>query len=319
MLALAASTSAALSNAELYQRVALEKERSFAILANIADGIVAVDREGMVVLWNEAAAKITGVAAADALGRSPVDVLQRTLESGADVPVGDRLVSIMRGREEVWLSVTEAVMRDPAGAVAGRIFAFRDISADRLVEQMKSDFVSTVSHELRTPLTSIYGFAETLLRQDVLFGESERETFLGYIASESARLTEIVDALLNVARLDSGTLQVELVPTDIGKLLEEAVSGDAEPAIANGHRFVVDLDPDVPPVRADPDKLREVVGQLVENAVKYSPAGAVVRLEARARPDAVEITVADEGKGIPESDLDRIFDKFYRGSETQPG
>ena len=200
MLALAASTSAALSNAELYQRVALEKERSFAILANIADGIVAVDRDGHVVLWNAAAEKITGVPADEALGRTPVQVLQRTLESDGGTGQGDRLVSIQRGGEEVWLSLTEAVMRDPAGAVAGRIFAFRDISADRLVEQMKSDFVSTVSHELRTPLTSIYGFAETLLRQDVLFGEEERRTFLGYIASESQRLTAIVDALLNVAR-----------------------------------------------------------------------------------------------------------------------
>ena len=87
-------------------------------------------------------------------------------------------------------------MRDPAGAIAGRIFAFRDISAERVVEQMKSDFVSTVSHELRSPLTSIYGFAETLLRDDVLFGEEERATFLSYIASESERLTAIVDRLL---------------------------------------------------------------------------------------------------------------------------
>src|SRR5205085_10339948 len=132
LLALAASTSAALSNAELYQRVALEKERSYAILANIADGIVAVDRDGAVVLWNRAAEKIAGVPGEEALGRAPADVLQRTLESGSETPVGDRLVSIMRGREEVWLSVTEAVMRDPAGAVAGRIFAFRDISSDRL-------------------------------------------------------------------------------------------------------------------------------------------------------------------------------------------
>ena len=92
---------------------------------------------------------------------------------------GSRLVPIRRGSDEVWLSLSEAVMTDPAGAVAGRIFAFRDISAERAVEQMKSDFVSTVSHELRTPLTSIYGFAETLLRQDVLFGEEERATFLG--------------------------------------------------------------------------------------------------------------------------------------------
>jgi PAS domain S-box-containing protein len=162
LLAVAASTSAALSNAELYQRVALERERSVAILANIAEGIVAVDRDGTVVLWNSAAEVITGVPASVAAGRAPVDVLQRSLESPDEAVRGERLVPIMRGREEVWLSVTEAVMRDPTGAVAGRIFAFRDISSDRLVEQVKSDFVSTVSHELRTPLTSIYGFAETL-------------------------------------------------------------------------------------------------------------------------------------------------------------
>src|SRR5213078_813636 len=313
------TTSAAMSNAELYQRVALEKEQNFAILANIAEGIVAVNREGDVVLWNRAAEQITGVSAEEALGRAPADVLQRTLESGSDTPVGDRLVSIMRGREEVWLSVTEAVMRDPAGAVAGRIFAFRDISSDRLVDQMKSDFVSTVSHELRTPLTSIYGFAETLLRRDIGFTDEERQTFLGYIASESERLTGIVDALLNVARLDSGSLEVELVPTDLAELLNEAVSESSAPALTNGHRFVVDLDDDVPHVRADPDKLRQVVGQLVENAVKYSPAGAVVRVEARTRPDSVEVTVADEGSGIPDSELGRIFDKFYRAAENQPG
>ena len=211
--ALAANTSAALSNAELFTSVALDRERSYAILANIADGIVAVDRDSHVVLWNAAAERITGVAGADALGRTVEDVLQRSLSVRA--ASRGRLVAIQRGTEEVWLSVTEAVMRDPAGAVAGRIFAFRDISADRLVEEMKSEFVATVSHELRGPLTSIYGFAETLLREDVLFGEEERRTFLRYIASESERLTSIVDALLNVARLDTGDLQVELAPTDV--------------------------------------------------------------------------------------------------------
>src|SRR5205807_1191530 len=140
-------------------------------------GIVAVDRDGEVVLWNAAAEEITGVPTGEALGRTPSQVLQRTLESEGER--GPRLVSIMRGGEEVWLSLSEAVMRDPLGAVAGRIFAFRDISADRMIEQVKSDFVAAVSHELRTPLTSIYGFAETLLRQDVLFGEEERRTFLG--------------------------------------------------------------------------------------------------------------------------------------------
>ena len=316
MLALAASTSAALSNAELYQRVALEKERSFAILANIADGIVAVDREGQVVLWNAAAEQITGVPGEDALGRTPVEVLQRTLESETDSPQGDRLVPIMRGREEVLLSVTEAVMRDPAGAVAGRIFAFRDISADRLVEQMKSDFVSTVSHELRTPLTSIYGFAETLLRRDVLFGDEERRTFIGYIASESQRLTGIVDALLNVARLDTGDLQVNLSPTDVRDVVGQVVQTVQEGG-ADGHSFVVDL-PDAPlAANADPDKLRQVFSILLDNALKYSPAGGTVTVGAERKGDTVEVSIADEGIGIPQADQDQIFRKFYRGADAE--
>jgi two-component system phosphate regulon sensor histidine kinase PhoR len=318
MLALAASASAALSNAELYQRVALEKERSFAILANIADGIVAVDREGAVVLWNAAAEQITGVLADDALGRTPMQVLQRTLESETDTPQGDRLVPIMRGREEVLLSVTEAVMRDPAGAVAGRIFAFRDISADRLVEQMKSDFVSTVSHELRTPLTSIYGFAETLLRRDVMFGDEERRTFLGYIASESQRLTVIVDALLNVARLDTGDLQVELVPTDVRSVVSEVVAGVHEPT-ANGHKFVLDLPESPLAAHADRDKLRQILSALLDNAVKFSPYGGRVTVAARRTDDVVEVTVGDEGVGIPQSEHERIFRKFYRGGDASSG
>ena len=312
MLALAASASAALSTAELYQRVALEKERSFAILANIADGIVAVDREGQVVLWNAAAEKITGVAAEDALARTPADVLRRTLESDSESPQGDRVVPIMRGREEVLLSVTEAIMRDPAGAVSGRIFAFRDISSDRLVEQMKSDFVSTVSHELRTPLTSIYGFAETLLRRDVIFGDEERITFLGYIASESQRLTAIVDALLNVARLDTGDLQVNLAPTDVRDVVAHLMQTASEAGAI--HSFVVDL-PDEPlAASADPDKLRQVFSILLDNALKYSPDGGVVTVGAERKRETVEVTITDEGIGIPQADQDQIFRKFYRGA-----
>jgi PAS domain S-box-containing protein len=312
--ALAGNTSAALANAELYSRVSLEKERSVAILANIADGIVAVDRDGRVVLWNAAAEQVTGVPQEEAIGHTTTQVLQRDLESGDDeAPAGQRLVSILRGGEEVWLSLSEAVMRDPLGAVAGRIFAFRDISADRMVEQVKSDFVAAVSHELRTPLTSIYGFAETLLRQDIPFGEEDRRTFLRYIASESERLTEIVDQLLNVARLDTGDLQVELGRIDVGSVVSEVVETvDA----GNGHRFEIDL-PDEPlAAEADPDKVRQVFSILVENALRYSPQGGTVTVGARRNADRVEVRVIDEGTGIPASEREWIFRKFYRAESA---
>lgn len=319
LTALAGNASAVLSNAELYQRVAIERERSYAILSNIADGIVAVDREGTVVLWNDAAEAITGVPVAAALGRTPVEVLQRELTSDEEGWSAERLLAIQRGGEEVTLSLTEAVMRDPVGAVAGRIFAFRDVSAERIVEQMKSDFVSTVSHQLRAPLTSIYGFAETLLRRDVLFGEAERETFLGYIASEAQRLTAIVDTLLSIARLEAGDLHVELVPTDLRDVVSEAVTSVQQGAEFNGHRFVLHL-PDEPlAASADREKLSQVLTNLLDNAVKFSPNGGTVTVEANRRAGRVEVRVVDEGQGIPEDERERIFSKFHRADSSPRG
>jgi len=322
LAALAGNASAVLSNAELYQRVAVERERSYTILANIADGIVAVDRDGEVVLWNHAAEQITGVPAAAALGRTPVEVLQRELASEDEGLGGERLLPVQRGGEEVWLSLTEAVMRDPVGAVSGRIFAFRDVSSERIVEQMKSDFVSTVSHELRAPLTSIYGFAETLLRRDVLFGEQERETFLGYIASEAQRLTSIVDTLLSVARLEAGDLQVELTPTDLRTVVSEAVTSVRQTVELNGHRFVLEL-PDEPlSASVDREKVSQILANLLDNAVKFSPGGGTVTVEvAHRRSGHVEVRVVDEGQGIPEAERERIFSKFHRAdsSARSPG
>jgi PAS domain S-box-containing protein len=312
LVALAANASVALWNAELYQRVALEREQSVAILANIADGIVAVERDGRVVLWNRAAEEITGVPASEAIGRTPAQVLQRELESEAG---GNRLIAIQRGGEEIWLSLSEAVMRDPGGAVAGRIFAFRDISAEHAVETMKSDFVSTVSIELRAPLTSIYGFAETLLREDVQFGERERRTFLEFIARETERLTATVDALLNVARLDSGELTVSVEPTDVVPVLDEVVKSARTGENGDGHSIVVDVEGEPLAAHADREKLRQVLDQLVSNAIKFSPDGGTVTLSARETPEGIELAVTDQGIGVPPSERDRIFSKFYKAGE----
>ena len=310
LAALAGTASASVANAELYQRVAEEKERSEAILAHIADGIVAVDREDSIVLWNAMAEQITGVPAAEALGRRVIEVLQRDLAGDGGHP-GERQVPILSGGKEVWLSLTEAVMLDPAGAVAGRIFAFRDVSTERVVEQMKSDFVATVSHELRTPLTSIYGFAETLMRSDVEFSEFEQTTFLGYIVSESERLIHIVDDLLNVARLEAGTLGLTLARTDVSEVAREALAHVDEVG-ENGHRFSVEIEPGSLLVRADREKLTQILHNLVDNAVKFSPHGGAIRIVGRRRTATAEISVSDEGKGIPRADLQRIFTKFYR-------
>jgi PAS domain S-box-containing protein len=317
LVTLAANSAAALANAALYLRVSLEREQSLAILSSVADGIVAVDRASQIVLWNAAAERITGVGSSEALGRPLTEVLRQEMEA----PEGpeERSISLKRGLQELWLQVREAVMRDPGGQIVGKIYTLRDVSADRFVEQAKSDFVSSVSHELRAPLTSIYGFAETLLRRGELFDDVQRRTFLSYIASESNRLTGIVDALLDVAELDSGDLQVELTTIDVGNVVREVVESartESASSQGNGHSFVIDL-PDEPlGAEADREKLRRVLVNLVENAVKFSPDGGAVSVAGQKRSGAIELRVSDQGVGIPAGERERIFRKFSRGSSS---
>src|SRR5262249_23348591 len=145
-----------------------------------------------------------------------------------------------------------------------------------------------------------------------------RRTFLRYVASESERLTAIVDQLLTVARVDTGDLQVELAPTDVGSLVSEVVDTVPDPTV-NGHRFVLDLPKSPIGAKADADKLRQVLAALVDNAVKFSPYGGTVTVVARRTENAVEVTVEDEGVGIPQSEQELIFSKFYRGGDTSSG
>jgi signal transduction histidine kinase len=242
-------------------------------------------------------------------------VLQRELAGDEAEPERERHLAIRRGGEEVWVALTEAVMLDPAGTVAGRVFAFRDISRERVVEEMKSEFVNAVSHELRTPLTSIYGFAETLLRGELGFDEAERETFLRYIGSESERLIRIVDDLLSVARLEAGTLAVALAPIDVGEAARAAVAA-ADEQSGGFHRFDVDVEPADLTVRADREKLGQVLSNLLDNAVRYSPEGGIITVAARTRGTTAEITVSDEGMGINPTDRQRIFAKFFRAERV---
>ena len=173
-----------------------------------------------------------------------------------------------------------------------------------------------MSHELRGPLTSIYGFAETLLREDVLFGEEERRTFLGYIASESERLTAIVDRLLNVARLDTGDLQVKLAPTDVAGGRHRG-RGAVEGATANGHRFVLDLPGSRSRPRPTATSCARSSRACVDNAVKYSPGGRHRHRRCAPRETTPSRSrVEDEGVGIPQAEQERIFRKFYRGGDA---
>jgi signal transduction histidine kinase len=175
---------------------------------------------------------------------------------------------------------------------------------------MKSQLLSTVSHELRTPLASIKGFATTLLRKDVTWDEDSRHEFLCIIDQESDRLTELIGNLLDMSRVEAGTLRVEPKPTDLQPIIEETAAEFQ--VMTHRHQIRVDLPPSLPQVQADLRRARQVMRNLVENAVKYSPAGGAITIAAEVKKNHVEIRTVDQGLGIEPEHLDRIFDRFYQ-------
>jgi signal transduction histidine kinase len=207
--------------------------------------------------------------------------------------------------EERWLSIS--AVRFPGGTV----YAFRDVTDERAVEQMKTDFVSTVSHELRTPLAAIYGAAMTLRRRDVVVDESQRDRLLEVVSNESDRLARIVNDILWASRLESGRMSIAIERCDAAALATEVV--DVLRARApEGIEVAVSKPRGLPPVAADPDKLRQILTNLIDNAIKYSPDGGRVDVEIGRSGGRVRFRVTDEGLGVPPVEQDRIFEKFFR-------
>jgi signal transduction histidine kinase len=208
------------------------------------------------------------------------------------------------GGRELWLSLTAV------GFERGTVYAFRDLTEERALEQLKSDFVSTVSHELRTPLAAIYGAAMTLQREDVELNEAQQAGMLDVIGGESERLARIVNDILLASRLDSGAQTVAVGRTDAAEIARAVVAA-AETHLPSDIDLVLTAEPGLHVV-ADEDALRQVLVNLVENAVKYSPNGGRVELALVQVDGRVRFSVTDRGLGIPASEQERIFEKFFR-------
>jgi signal transduction histidine kinase len=254
-------------------------------------------------LWNPAAARLTGLAETHVVGRPAAVVLEGwPLEQAGERP----LTFPIEGPErELWLSLT--AVKFPLGTV----YAFRDLTEEHAVEQLRSDFVSTVSHELRTPLAAIYGAAMTLQREDVALEPEQQQGMLGVIGAESERLARIVNDILLASRLDSGAATVRIAQADATELARGVVAAAAA-HLPPDIELVLSAPEPGPQVVADPDGLRQVLVNLVENAVKYSPDGGRVVVELESRDGRVHFAVRDGGLGIPASEHERIFEKFYR-------
>ena len=298
----------AVDNARLY-RQAERRARAALVVEHVADGVLLVNNEGIIRLWNPAAEHITGVAASDALGRPAAEVFANwssieTLAEATELRPQTQAVTV--NDRALWLSITGV------GFDSGSVYAFRDLTEERAVETLKSDFVSTISHELRTPLAAIYGAALTLQREDVLLGEPQRTGLLEVIASESDRLARIVNDVLWVSRLESDGLHTSIEACD-GVALARTVVDAARHYIPPSIKLQLTVPKKAPrPVAADGDKVRQVLTNLVDNAVKYSPDGGRVTLKVTTAGPNLRFAVTDEGLGVPPAEHRRIFEKFYR-------
>jgi PAS domain S-box-containing protein len=291
---------------------ASEREQAAHVLEAVGDGILLLDEEGIVRLWNRAAERVTGVRSAEIRDRPMAEVIEDWLEIVSRIPVASggaspRSVTLPLhiGGRDLWLSFVAVRSAD------GVVFAFRDLTNEQRLEDEKSDLVATISHELRTPITAVYGAATTLLHREDELPRDQQRQLLEMIAAESRRLAQITEEVLLTSQLDRGDLRLVREPVDVADVVKATLDAMA-PQVPDTVTIDVELAPTLRPAAGDRDRLQQVLLNLVDNAVKYAAPGSV-RVRAKTVDGSARIVVTDEGPGIAFADQERIFEKFYRG------
>jgi two-component system phosphate regulon sensor histidine kinase PhoR len=291
-----------------------ERNRSSAILGSMVEGVAVVTADERILFCNWAFEQILELPDGSSQGRTLVEALRqadlvalvRQALSGVEELTGEVEVGTVRRRN---FSVTAAPVR--AAGANGAVMVLHDITELRRLERVRRDFVANVSHEFKTPLTAIQGFAETLL-SGALDDKANRKRFVEIIREHARRLARLTDDLLKLSRIEAGRLELEIRPVRVEALVSGCVETTRLNAQARGLEIHVDLQKDAPAVRGDGAQLGEVLQNLLDNAVQYTPAGGKIEVKARSNGQGVTFTVTDTGIGIPESDLERIFERFYR-------
>ena len=316
------------AQAEAARRAAAEataaaNEQSARVLEAVGDGVLYVRDDGTVRFWNRAAELVTGRPRDEVLDRRPTDVFGGWAVVAAEVPVSEgaeaaRPVTLpveVDGRE-LWLSFV-AVRID-----RGIVYTFRDLTFDRGLDAAKSDFIATVSHELRTPMTAVLGAAKTLLRDDIELSAERRQQLLEMIGAQSTRLTQITEEVLLANRLDRGDLRIDSERVDIAELVRGAVDAMRE-QLPDSVSLSADLSWNgAAAALGDRDRIEQVLVNLIDNAIKYSPEGGEVVVTTVPSATGVRVEVTDQGMGIPSAEQESVFEKFYRADpqhRSMPG
>ncbi|MET9699056.1 ATP-binding protein [Streptomyces sp. NPDC006529] len=302
---------------------------------DLPDGLVVADHAGRVVCFNRAAARITAVDPRKALGDRieqalPLEDLEGRRWWALTDPYGGLATRrgqpernlLLPGGREVLVSA-RYVRTHPTGPLSRLVVCLRGTEARRRTERSHAELIATVAHELRSPLTSVKGFTATLLAKWERFTDDQKRLMLETVDADANRVTRLIAELLDISRIDSGRLEVRRQPVDIAT----AVARHVQALTANGQapdRFVVRVASPLPALWADPDKIDQILGNLLENAVRHgegtvtievapAPAGATATKNDNEMGTAV--TVTDEGPGIPEDSMRRVFTRFWRGSK----
>lgn len=299
---------------------------------DLPDGLVVADEKGRVICFNAAAARITAVSKRDALGVEleralPLEDLKGRRWWQLTDPYGGLAIRVgqpernllLPGGREVLVSA-RYVREHPTGPVRRVVVSLRSTEARRRTERSHAELIATVAHELRSPLTSVKGFTATLLAKWERFTDDQKRLMLETVDADANRVTRLIAELLDISRIDSGRLEVRRQPVDIAA----AVGRHIQAHVASGQapdRFLVRIQRPLPDLWADPDKIDQVLGNLLENAVRHGEG--TVTIEVAPAPVRIDehdekgtaVTVSDEGPGIPEESMGRVFTRFWRGSK----
>jgi PAS domain S-box-containing protein len=299
------------------EATAAEREHAARVLAAVGDGVFLLDDSGVIRFWNRAAELVSGRGGEEARGRPAGEIFDGWEVVAAEVPISEgasaaRPVTLpveVDGRE-LWLSFV--AVRSSAGVV----YAFRDLTVERRLEEAQSDFIATVSHELRTPMTAVLGAAKTLLREDIVISPERRHQLLEMIGAQGTRLTQITEEVLLASRLDRGDLPIDRERVDLGEVVRAAVAAMRE-QLPESIALIASTGGNGTAAVGDRDRIEQVLVNLIDNAIKYSPDGGQVTVSAEPLRTVVRVEVEDEGIGIPLSEQRSIFEKFYRADPQQ--